>query len=163
MIRHHLSSEPIQQLHAVDPSEQGAGVYKPAGFWYEVDGDWRRWCASEMRGWLAGKFLYRLELGSERILSIRNIEEFDAFQRRFAAQRRPWPYEKEPMWADVRDAGYDGVEIAPYLWERRLHRDSFWCYGWDCASGVIWTPQGTQLFPEELILPKEPACLENNV
>ena len=33
---------------------------------------------------------------------------------------------------------YAGVVIAPYNWEHRLSLDSFWYYGWDCASGCIW-------------------------
>lgn len=31
---------------------------------------------------------------------------------------------------------YGGIEITPYLWEKRLN--SMWYYGWDCASGCVW-------------------------
>jgi len=38
---------------------------------------------------------------------------------------------------------YDGIIIAPYIWQRRLsdNPDHFWYYGWDCASGCIWNTE----------------------
>ena len=33
-------------------------------------------------------------------------------------------------------AAYAGIEISPYLYERRY--DSMHYYGWDVASGCIW-------------------------
>lgn len=36
---------------------------------------------------------------------------------------------------------YDG---APYQWECRLDRDTFWYYSWDCASACIWNLQAVR-------------------
>ncbi len=33
---------------------------------------------------------------------------------------------------------YQGIIIAPYVWECRLNDSCNWYYGWDCASGCIW-------------------------
>ena len=35
-------------------------------------------------------------------------------------------------------AAYQGMVIAPYIWERRLDHGASWYYAWDCASGCIW-------------------------
>lgn len=47
------------------------------------------------------------------------------------------------IWLDWAAIGklYDGIIIAPYLWERRLNGGAMWYYGWDCASGCIWNPR----------------------
>lgn len=148
MIRHHLSPSPIEQVNPTDPSKEGGGAYKPKGFWYEVDGDWRRWCESEYESWLKGRhFIYRVELGDERMLNIRSAEQFDAFHRENVRQLRPYPFEAQPDWSEVA-LKYDGIEIAPYLWQRRLEPHTMWYYGWDCASGVIWRPRGVRLVLE---------------
>lgn len=139
MERTHLSVEPVRSVLPVDPWGKGAGAYKPKGFWYEVDGDWRRWCESEMPSWVEGKMLHRVELNGERMLNIRNVAEFDAFHRTYV--RDFHRYVKAPDWHALAEE-YDGLEIAPYLWERRLCMDTSWYYGWDCASGVIWRPRG---------------------
>lgn len=40
-------------------------------------------------------------------------------------------------WEKVEADGFYGIEINPYLWQRRLD-GGMWYYGWDCASGVVW-------------------------
>ena len=140
--RTHISYKPIDRLRAVDPQEQD-GAYKPRGFWYEVDGDWRRWCESEMPQWLKGKKLYRLDLDGENVLRIANVVEFDAFHREYC-KREVTKYDMAPDWRALSDE-YDGIEIAPYLWERRLTGHTMWYYGWDCASGVLWRPKGARV------------------
>jgi hypothetical protein len=42
---------------------------------------------------------------------------------------------------------YAGIEICPYLSNKRNDDDFFWYYGWDVASGCIWDQKGI----EELI------------
>ena len=149
MIRCHYSAKPIKRLRAMKPWEEGAGAYKPKGFWYEVDGDWLRWCEAENFDDLTKKLCYRLELDGERILNIRGLADFDAFHREYVrVEAYPGAHTKAPDWRAIADQ-YDGIEIAPYLWERRLGMETMWYYGWDCASGVLWNPRGTRLVLHE--------------
>ena len=97
------------------------------------------------------------------LLTISSLAELDAFHRRFAENAgRGYDY-YQIQWAEVASL-YDGIEIAPYQFERRLgyHSEigkavSDWYYGWDCASGCIWTPKDTRIeFIEDLVpVPRE--------
>ena len=40
---------------------------------------------------------------------------------------------------------YQGLIIAPYLWDLRLFGPA-WYYGWDCASGCIWDLTAVESF-----------------
>jgi len=147
------------ELHAVDQVVEPS--HKPLGLWYEVDGDWRRWCRDEaMDHWLAGGHLYRLELGAERILRLVGARDLDRFTDKYGADFAGLTIPKllagdsrfeVIRWAAVAEA-WDGIEIAPYVWSRRLQLT--WYYGWDCASGVIWRPRGARV---ELIGPAQQA------
>lgn len=118
---------------------------KPDGFWYEVDGDWRRWCESEMPQWMEG-LLYEVTISPNvRLLRITSLTEFDAFHREYVTVE-PYPGARTlyPDWTRLA-AQYDGIEIAPYQWDRRMTFETFWYYGWDCASGCLWTPRDTTI------------------
>lgn len=137
MTRTHLnySADPIT-VSVVD--QPASPEMKPKGFWYEVDGDWRRWCSDERWGTDA-RHLHSLDIGDTRLLVIDTLAKLDAFHEEYA----------EPLagtsrainWAPVADR-WDGIEIAPYQWERRCAPGFLWYYGWDCASGCIWRPNG---------------------
>ena len=137
----------------VEPREQEpAPGMKPKGLWFEVDGDWRRWCRGEMPHWVEGRPLHRVTFGSERILRITRGMALDSFDQLYRATEHRAGYSEKygPMhlgirWADVAKE-WDGIEIAPYLWSHRFSGPT-WYYGWDCASGVIWRPRGVRLDP----------------
>lgn len=148
MRRTHVSPhrEPIaveERVQTTDPA------MKPRGFWYEVNGDWRRWCRGEMPDWVAGKHLHRVSLGAERMLNIRRVDEIDAFVEAYhvsefvSGQWYSGDIDRGIRWDRVAER-WDGIEIAPYQWQRRLD-GPIWYYGWDCASGVIWRPAGVQV------------------
>lgn len=142
-LRTHLSRKHVGAIRSVK-QERGFsfGNYKPNGFWYGVDGDWERWCRSEMPDWIEGRFKYRIDLGAERILQIQGVQQFDAFCAEYLLNEPNEFRYASPDWVKLAET-YDGLEIAPYLWERRHGR--MWYYGWDCASGVIWTERGATL------------------
>jgi hypothetical protein len=111
---------------------------KPEGFWYSIDGDWERWCReNEFDG--LHEFRYRVTLGRENLVALTSCEELDAFHRY-------WFIDNEMVqdWRLVAKE-FDGIEIAPYLWERRLLQRTRWYYPWDCASGIIWRPRGVKV------------------
>lgn len=148
MIRTHVPRGPNPET--VEPRDQDGKPHgKPRGFWYEVDGDWRRWMTDDgLVDWFEGAPILTVTLGQERMLNIRTAAELDAFAEQYGELDR-WYAERHldhymnVRWAEVA-ASYDGIEIAPYLWERRLSRQH-WYYGWDCASGCIWRPRGVKI------------------
>ena len=149
MIRTHLS--PRAEPFEVQPREQAPEpTYKPKGLWYEVDGDWQRWCAAEEFGDLAKQTIHHVEFGSENMLLINTLADLDAFNDSYATKQRindnygEFDFLVGIRWAEVAER-WDGIEIAPYQWTRRL--EYLWYYGWDCASGVIWRPRGVTVSP----------------
>lgn len=122
---------------------------KPKGLWYEVNADWRRWCRDEMPEWIADRHLHRIVLGDERMLELRGVAQMDRFVSEFHVSEfvsGRWftgDMDRGIEWARVAER-WDGIEIAPYIWRRRLD-GPMWYYGWDCASGVIWQPRGVRL------------------
>ena len=156
MTRTHVSEKPIDALVA-KPALLSAHPMKPNGFWYEVDRDWQRWCESEQPDWIEGRRLYDLTLDpAVRLLEIRTVVEIDAFHAEYTRPMYGSRYSMYPEWGRVAEQ-YDGIEIAPYLWERRLATEFTWYYGWDCASGCLWNPRGStvRLVCDSIALPKE--------
>lgn len=143
MERTHVASRdlgPTIKLRPVGQTEHRR--HKPNGFWYEVDGDWRRWCRAEEWGDPDGP-LYRVTLNGERMLNIRSEDELRAFNEEYG--KSDWLRSDRYVWeVDWETAAeqYDGVEIAPYLWSMRFDTEIAWYYSWDCASGIIWQPKG---------------------
>jgi hypothetical protein len=115
---------------------------KPNGLWYGIGPSWIEWCLSETE-WVH-PFVHEVIVNENRILKIDNIEDFEKFESEYQTPNAflegfPIPrssrlsfYINYPKLAEK----YDGIEISPYLHEKRL--DSVWYYGWDCASGCIW-------------------------
>ena len=139
--RFHLSSEPNLEVRFPDKA-LGNGNFKPKGFWYDVDLDWLRWLESEQyfndSGWMR-PYLYEVFINEAACLAIRDVAELDIFHKRYSKPMLPGLHLKDIDWGLI--AGqYSGVEIAPYLWERRLYPEFTWYYAWDCASGVVWRP-----------------------
>lgn len=142
-VRTHLcgSADPIT-LHPVD--QKAEPDMKPLGFWYEVDGDWRRWCSDEQWG-IEARHLHAVELGDTKVLVLDTLDKLDAFHERYAKPLRGMSLEHRSDaidWMTV-SRHYDGIEIAPYQWGRRF--GWLWYYGWDCASGCIWRPNGAEV------------------
>lgn len=104
---------------------------KPAGLWFDVNGDWRRWCESESFG--ATRLAYRHDLAPDlqRVLWLKNPDDIDRFTSEYRIDR----YKLD--WHAVANQ-YAGIVIAPYQWTRRLAVCTLWYYSWDCASGCVW-------------------------
>jgi hypothetical protein len=131
-----------QHVTVLKTTEPQKVDYKPIGFWYSVDRDWERWCEGEMPDALSEHFVHSVDLGSEHLLEIQNVDEIDAFHLQYSVPLLPGTRLQAIDWKRV-SSEFDGIEIAPYLWERRHNGDAHhWYYGWDCASGCIWRPEG---------------------
>ena len=140
--RFHLSNDPKLQVRFPDKM-LGNGNFKPRGFWYDVDLDWLRWLEGEEyfndSRWMR-PYLYEVFIDESAYLKIRDVTELDVFHEQYSKPLLPgMVVMKEINW-DLVAEQYSGVEIAPYLWERRLYTGFTWYYAWDCASGVVWRP-----------------------
>jgi hypothetical protein len=137
-MRTHISrtGEPIALREKTQPAdERSLPAGKPIGLWYEVNGDWRRWCRENEWNLDALQYIHTVDLADANVLVIDTLAKLDAFHAEFCVGER---FVEKIKW-DVVARKYDGVEIAPYQWARRL--DWSWYYGWDCASGVLWRPR----------------------
>lgn len=138
----HYSYEPIEAVS--DRAQEEPQTYrKPRGLWLSVEGGgdgWREWCEAESfaGGWT---HVYDVELAEDaNVLHLSGPGDLDRFHHEWSV-----PDEVLARWGrrsiDWRAVAekYDGIIIAPYVWERRLDGEvSEWYYGWDCASGCIW-------------------------
>lgn len=137
---------------ARDYRDPGGPVYKPRGLWYGVDGGWREWCEGNMPHWIEGGEAYSVDLQDARILYIATLAELDQFHAEYFTPLTPdFTMLGSPDWQRLASEGYDGVEIAPYRWERRLENGFNWYYGWDCASGVVWSASKIRLVPVHVL------------
>lgn len=151
--RYHYAREPV----ALDPARDyytlmEARGDKPNGLWYSVEEDWLRWCTDNEYESDRLEVRHTLDVDLTRIKVIRTIEELDAFSDEhgvpyvfYNSRIDSVPVIYTIRWAVVA-AQYAGVEIAPYLWERRLDGRTRWYYTWDCASGCVWDLSAVKRF-----------------
>ncbi len=155
----HFSDKPLGEIYSVDPTEKGTGWQKPKGLWVSVEGNedgWKDWCAQE-------EFHpERLAIENEitllpdaAVLRISDALSLIDFTKRFQGESdmEQSPYMRGIDWGSV-GKQYQGIIVAPYIWSCRLHDETFWYYGWDCASGCIWDAKAIasvkQVTPESI-------------
>jgi hypothetical protein len=122
----------------VQPDTMSAGGYfsKPEGLWITDDSDmsWWDWCMDENFCIERLSHKHTVDLDERNILILRTPEELDHFTLDYGMATRFAP---TIHWGQVaRD--FHGLAITPYIWERRMLRETSWYYGWDCASACIW-------------------------
>ena len=114
---------------------------KPEGVWWSVGASWMEWCEAE--DFCVGGPVAEVTIDLAKVLQVTSVAELDAFHDEFHAPYPGAAYMGDRHyidWAQVA-AKWDGIEIAPYMWARRLDGAAHtWYYGWDCASGVTWRP-----------------------
>jgi hypothetical protein len=139
-MRTHITKQPIVlPLSDMDPGS-GHIAMKPAGFWYELHGEWRDWCAEEEYLDVSEHMVYEVDLSDCRIRTITSLEEAIAFSEEFRYRRVDWP-SSFVMAIDWRRAalGFDGIEVSWYeRWQMLMTHSLEWLYSWDCRSGCVW-------------------------
>jgi hypothetical protein len=126
----HYSHKPV--THVTSASQDESLILKPNGFWISVDDEWKQWCIAENFRLDCLNYVYEVTLAPKaNILRISDVSGIDEFTEKFVGA------ELFIQWNAVAQL-YSGIIIAPYIWERRMSRDTMWYYGWDCASGCIW-------------------------
>jgi hypothetical protein len=156
----HWSAEPVALREISYPQ---SGQPKPNGFWFDVNGGWKRWCTAVQ--FRPETFLYRHTvtiLDRSQVLFLRTAKDIDAFTEKYGQnlsghiQFLQTPSERAAftenygcdlfgeiqrqfsnyiLWDEV--AGKcGGIVIAPY--SRSRSQNHLWYYGWNCAGGCIW-------------------------
>ncbi len=124
---------------------------KPNGLWYECqDGsamDWKTFCETGLSDGYDNRYdgTYNVILKDDGyyILHITDVHHFDKFDKMYGIPHPSFPDDPEENlidWPKVAEH-YSGIEICPYLYKRR---QTSWYYGWDVASGCIWSPEGIE-------------------
>lgn len=146
----HFSNQAVKLFYDASWRQQPT-AFKPYGLWVSDEDDygWRKWVADNDYEWATLKYKYEVELKpAANILFICNKSELRLFTDKYKAKSKlnsdldDMPFFGKTVtdidWPHVaRD--YQGIIITPYLWECRLDFHSQWYYGWDCASGCIWS------------------------
>jgi hypothetical protein len=148
----HFTDEPLDPVRSV---EQPVGDYrsefdKPKGLWVSVDGDddWAQWCAGADFG--IGQKRYNVILKSAaNILLIKSASALMDFTYEYGVEREDGWRRRYIPW-EVVATKYQGIIIAPYQWGCRMHEETRWYYGWDCASGCIWSAEAIASVSEAL-------------
>ena len=133
----HYSSGLLTIESLEDRGQSFVPYFKPIGFWVSVKGedDWESWCKSEDFGGIDNLYEHAVTLAPDaNILYLRSAKEIRKFTKDYQIKDTVLNY---PIWSLVAFY-YDGIIIAPYIWECRLGLQTGWYYSWDCASGCIW-------------------------
>jgi hypothetical protein len=113
---------------------------KPKGLWVSVEGedDWKTWCEANHFNLHRFTHCYEIRLTrTAKVLWIKTGAQFRKFNSTYTTEL--YGNIKGIDWPRVSEE-FDGLIIAPYQWKFRHDFQSFWYYGWDCASGCIWKP-----------------------
>lgn len=138
--RLHLTHD--SELKKINTPQRAYGP-KPDGLWYCVGFGWLDFTTRDFQSfYTVGNRVYPFEISLDglNVLKITNYEELVAFEKAYSAPPQfKFRDNFDINWVKVAES-YDGIEIAPYLYEARYeHR---WYQGWDVASGCIWNTAG---------------------
>lgn len=117
------------------------GNFKPHGLWLsaeagtDYDHGWKQWCEGEDFNVEGLTHRTEIVLRGANILTLEGPTALDMFTREYVLPDVRFHSLDKIDWHRV-IALYDGILIAPYVWERR--HDLMWYYSWDCASACIW-------------------------
>tara|TARA_Y100000310_G_C20212904_1_gene592166 strand:+ start:27 stop:581 length:555 start_codon:yes stop_codon:yes gene_type:complete len=145
-IHHSRAGSRVEDVPQVSGFSQQVGR-KPNGLWYECQGSsdmgWKTFCDTGLSTKYSKRYdsTYNVVLDDYYILFIPDIHYFDKFTKMYGIPHPVFPRDPEENlinWPKVAEH-YSGIEICPYIADRR---EVTWYYGWDVASGCIWSQQG---------------------
>lgn len=140
-----------------------SGHPKPHGLWFDVNEDWKRWCAATQLNPENLRYRHTVTiLDPSRILFLQKAREIDSFTKKYGRnlscnvqllQRSEdldaitrdkgqsffddiqKAFANYILWNDVAEK-HSGVIISPY--SRSRSQTYLWYWGWNCAAGCIW-------------------------
>lgn len=136
-----IYSEEINRLRGVRP--------KPVGLWVSVEDDpedgWLEWSRENDFRLEDLTYKYRVILREDaKILHLKGTGQIIHFSRQRCKKELSMPqalyssFDSYSVDWDIVKEEYQGIIISPYDWACRMHVDTMWYYGWDCASGCLW-------------------------
>lgn len=129
-------------------NQKDMGNFKPRGLWLSDETanlSWSEWCKGESWG------LERLNHKTDFLcqtsswLVLKNSNEILAFTDEFSIEMYPGAQINKIDWFRV-VREYSGILITPYDYHLRLHAETHWYYGWDCASACVWDLSTISIF-----------------
>ncbi|VVU95389.1 hypothetical protein CPAV1605_1140 [seawater metagenome] len=123
-------------------------TFKPKGIWYGFGTSWIDWATTIFPDDI-GKYYFKLEVDTSKILKISNIEEAVTFNKKYGISSdikmetgdlellQDLSNKGKINWGEV-SKDYAGFELNPYLYDLRADSNFTWLYVLDVASGVIW-------------------------
>ncbi len=137
-----MSEKPFKSFKDT-PQKAGPMFYtKPEGLWYGVGDDWFRFTAGNYSKGIK-PYIYEIEVNDKDIFHIRTEKEMDEFTDVYGTRMLPDVYgigdKDDAIDWNLLARGYTGIEIAPFIYSR--HMELKWYYGWDAASGCIWSKE----------------------
>lgn len=141
--------------------KQKKNYLKPKGLWYGCGNSQINHIIKEnlVKQYINGqgiKYMYKIDFDtssltnidkphSKKILHISNATDFDKFTKKYGY--KPEDYNVTSInWGKV-GKDYAGIEISPYLKNRKYIKNSFlrnkswWYQSWDTSYGCIWKPK----------------------
>jgi hypothetical protein len=160
MAYYHWALHPVKLRQR---SYSQSGHPKPNGFWFDVDGSWKRWCEAVELELENLRYRHTVTLlDTSRMLFLCSARDVDRFTRRYGrnlsghiqllqssgdrdAFARQYgrdlfgeiqkQFSNYIIWDEV-TAKYSGILINPY--SRSRSQTYLWYYGLNCAGGCIW-------------------------
>lgn len=139
----HYSAEPFVGPVRSEAQEGDEMLFKPRGLWLSVGNAWQEWCREAEYGADRIVHVARVTLAPDaNVLRLTSQADLDRFTDEYGDEEKDRSYHTRFIRWDRVAEKYDGIIIAPYIWERRL--ELMWYYGWDCASGCIWNTRAIE-------------------
>jgi len=148
---YHYTKQPLEMIGSKAQKEPETYFDKPTGLWVSACDDdregtphgWKDFCEGENFLNLDEATTYRYQVhlrDNHSILFLGSKSEIGVFTDRYG---KPCPITKSRErkklaidWQKVA-SDWDGVVVTPYRFDCRM--EYRWYYGWDCASGCIWS------------------------
>lgn len=113
--------------------------YKPRGFWLsdETDYGWAKWCKDQNWGVPGLQFETLFECDISNWLYLDSMEKLLKFTHEYKVIDTDLSILGLIEWRRVQ-SHFSGILITPYQRSCRLHMETHWYYGWDCASACVW-------------------------
>lgn len=128
-----LSKTP--SIGAVSAAQDPQAGPKPEGLWFSVGDEWLDFLVIDYPAAAEGrKYLIELNI-SGSCLSLSSKDEVLEFSKKYGVTGSSGT---NINWKEVSDS-YSGIVIAPYQNSLRTAKETRWYYGWDVASGCVWS------------------------
>ena len=133
-ILHHFTENPL----VLKPNKKYKqdDMLKPVGLWLSDENDhgWQKWCLQESFAIERLLIETKFECDLSKWLVLDTPKKLLDFSKKYGSK---FVFSQVIDWKKV-TSEYSGILITPYHWSLRHNPETFWYYGWDCASACVW-------------------------